>query len=202
MGDKSGVEFGDFSKPLKVSSLVLLDKGHGRSGKISKDANSRPSFIYGGLEVGSDDSVHHILGVIERVCAPAAPSSTHSSVSLNKCEPMIDHESHQSFFFCLPGSTQRLVTTSTLRSFVSYLNSSSDLKGGTIVEYARKMMGLARDKHGEKLDFESFLTIVDNGDKSDENRNWFKGALHQVMVEKFEDAVANGETSSTQASPF
>ena len=94
------------------------------------------------------------------------------------------------------------MTTSTLRSFVSYLNSSSDLKGGTIVEYARKMMGLARDKHGEKLDFESFLTIVDNGDKSDENRNWFKGALHQVMVEKFDNAVANGETSSAQASPF
>lgn len=58
------------------------------------------------------------------------------------------------------------------------------------------MTGLARDKHGKKPDSASFFTVTDKGDKSDENRNWFKGALRQVIMEKFEDTVVNDETSS------
>ena len=68
---------------------------------------------------------------------------------------------------------------------MSYLSSSSDLKGGSVVEYARKMMGLARDKHGKRPDFASFFTITDKGDRSDENRNWSKGAPRQAMVLPF-----------------
>ena len=39
-------------------------------------------------------------------------------------------------------------------------------------------------------------------DRSDDARNWLKGAIRQVNVQKFKEATANGDTMSAQAPPI
>ena len=68
---------------------------------------------------------------------------------------------------------------------------------GTIVEYLRKCMGVVREVHGLRGEHKEFFAVLD---VVDDKRNWLKGAIRQIQVEKFKEAAAQGDTMSSQAS--
>ena len=72
-------------------------------------------------------------------------------------------------------------------------------KDGTITEYARKALSVARDRFG-KSEHADFFSVIDKN--SDSPGNWLKAGLRQVTVAKFRDAVEKGELIASQAPPI
>eukprot|EP00286_Rhodomonas_abbreviata_P023187 CAMPEP_0181299616 /NCGR_PEP_ID=MMETSP1101-20121128/6444_1 /TAXON_ID=46948 /ORGANISM="Rhodomonas abbreviata, Strain Caron Lab Isolate" /LENGTH=793 /DNA_ID=CAMNT_0023404783 /DNA_START=565 /DNA_END=2946 /DNA_ORIENTATION=+ len=75
------------------------------------------------------------------------------------------------------------------------------VKGGTVVEYLRKALGVARDKFGQHQErkYREFFEVLD---RPDDPRNWLKGAIRQVYVARFQEATAKGEEVAKQAWPI
>jgi len=71
---------------------------------------------------------------------------------------------------------------------------------GTITEYVRKALGVARGKFG-KGEHADFFSVMDK-DKADIPGNLLKAACRQVTVQKFREAVEKGESAWTQAAPI
>ena len=62
--------------------------------------------------------------------------------------------------------------------------SGEPIKGGTVVEYLRKAIGIARDKFGQHQiqKYREFFEVLD---RPDDPRNWLKGAVRQIHVSRF-----------------
>ena len=72
-------------------------------------------------------------------------------------------------------------------------------KDGTITEYAKKALALARDRFG-KSEHSDFFSVIDKN--ADSPGNWLKAGLRQVIEAKFREAVDKGELISSQAPPI
>jgi hypothetical protein len=84
--------------------------------------------------------------------------------------------------------------------FMHYLVNDDEgvTKGGTVVEYARKSIAVAKAKFGSQPAHAAFFKSIDDENK----QSWLKGAIQQVYTAKFHDAVDTGEEVASQAPPI
>ena len=95
---------------------------------------------------------------------------------------------------------EELCTEDFWLEYLYYMTHTGGNKDGTISEYARKALGVAKDRFGKIAEHAKFFSVIERG--GDSLGNWLKGALRQVTVAKFNEAVANGELMASQAAPI
>ena len=79
------------------------------------------------------------------------------------------------------------------------VETETEKKGGTIVEYVRKVFTIARDQYGRNPNHDAFFEPMLDPTSA---LNWFKGMTRQIFVKSWQDATDRGEPSSKQADPI